>query len=68
MDIEPTTQQQPQPETSFLQEDNCYVALTHDHLNIQSIMDRVRSPEAGAMVLFAGLWLWLCFGDIEWLF
>ncbi|KAH7185657.1 Molybdopterin biosynthesis MoaE [Fusarium flagelliforme] len=33
---------------------DCYVALTHDHLNAQAIMDRVRSPSAGAIVLFAG--------------
>ncbi|RYO90117.1 hypothetical protein DL766_002485 [Monosporascus sp. MC13-8B] len=39
---------------SELQEDGCYVALTHDRLNVQSIMDRVRSPQAGAIVLFAG--------------
>jgi len=33
---------------------DCYVALTHDQLNAQAIMDRVRSPSAGAIVLFAG--------------
>ena len=37
-----------------LQDEGSYVALTHDHLNAQSIMDRVRSPQAGAIVLFAG--------------
>ena len=37
-----------------LQEDNCYVALTHDHLDYTSMVDRVRSPKAGAIVLFAG--------------
>ena len=37
-----------------LQDEGTYVALTHDHLNAQSIMDRVRSPQAGAIVLFAG--------------
>ncbi|RYP64831.1 hypothetical protein DL769_006506 [Monosporascus sp. CRB-8-3] len=42
------------PQISELQEDGCHVALTHDHLNVQSIMDRVRSPQAGAIVLFAG--------------
>ncbi|PSR77261.1 Molybdopterin biosynthesis MoaE [Coniella lustricola] len=31
-----------------------YVALTHGHLDAKDIMDRVRSPEAGAIVLFAG--------------
>ncbi len=37
-----------------LSEGSCYVALAHDHLNSQQIMDKVRSPEAGAIVLFAG--------------
>ncbi|KAF5619348.1 molybdopterin synthase catalytic subunit [Fusarium sp. NRRL 52700] len=37
-----------------LSEPDCYVALTHNHLNAQAIMDRVRSPSAGAIVLFAG--------------
>jgi hypothetical protein len=37
-----------------LSEANCYVALTHDHLNAQVMMDKVRSPKAGAIVLFAG--------------
>ena len=44
----------PTDEVWELSEDSCYVALTHDHLNAQEIMDRVRSPEAGAIVLFAG--------------
>ncbi|KAJ4133102.1 hypothetical protein NW754_015913 [Fusarium falciforme] len=37
-----------------LSDEGCHVALTHDHLNAQAIMDRVRSPSAGAIVLFAG--------------
>jgi hypothetical protein len=37
-----------------LSEENCYVALTPDHLDAKSMMDRVRSPKAGAIVLFAG--------------
>ena len=37
-----------------LSEENCYVALTHDYLDAKAIMDRVRSPKAGAIVLFAG--------------
>ncbi|KAF4962202.1 hypothetical protein FSARC_9717 [Fusarium sarcochroum] len=37
-----------------LTEQDCHVALTHDHLNAEAIMDRVRSPSAGAIVLFAG--------------
>lgn len=35
-------------------EGECFVALTHDVLNSKDIMDRVRSPKAGAIVLFAG--------------
>lgn len=38
-----------------LSEDNCYVALTHEVLDSKAIMDRVRSPKAGAIVLFAGM-------------
>ncbi|KAH6956984.1 Molybdopterin biosynthesis MoaE [Fusarium avenaceum] len=44
-----------------LSEQDCYVALTHNHLNAQAIMDRVRSPSAGAIVLFAGKFLSLIF-------
>lgn len=36
-------------------DDDCFVALTHEHLNVQQIMDRVRSPAAGAIVIFAGI-------------
>ena len=35
-------------------EGSCYVALTHEVLDAKAIMDRVRSPKAGAIVLFAG--------------
>ncbi|KAI0476478.1 amidase [Xylariaceae sp. FL0804] len=41
------------PGVSEISEDGCYVALTRDHLNIQEVTDRVRSPQAGAIVLFA---------------
>lgn len=41
------------PETSLHQE-GCYVALTTSPLSLQAITDRVRSPQAGAIVLFAG--------------
>lgn len=41
--------------TKELQEDDYYVALTHDHLDAKAVMDRVRSPKAGAIVLFAGI-------------
>ncbi|KAM0476751.1 hypothetical protein ACHAPX_006175 [Trichoderma viride] len=37
-----------------MSEQNCYVGLTHDFLNIQEAIDKVRSPMAGAIVLFAG--------------
>ncbi|KAF4345984.1 molybdopterin synthase catalytic subunit [Fusarium beomiforme] len=47
------TQEKPQ-DLWELSEQDCYVALTHYHLNAQAIMDRVRSPSAGAIVLFAG--------------
>ncbi|KHO00204.1 Molybdenum cofactor synthesis protein 2B [Metarhizium album ARSEF 1941] len=33
---------------------DCYAALTRDHLDVQALMDRVRNPAAGAIVLFAG--------------
>ena len=38
-----------------ISEAGCWVALTHEHLDVQSIMDRVRDPRAGAIVLFAGI-------------
>ncbi|KAM5381951.1 hypothetical protein ACJZ2D_002739 [Fusarium nematophilum] len=37
-----------------MSDEGCHVALTHDHLNAQATMDLVRSPSAGAIVLFAG--------------
>jgi hypothetical protein len=40
--------------TKELQDNECYVALTHEHLDTKSMMDRVRSPKAGAIVIFAG--------------
>jgi molybdopterin synthase catalytic subunit len=42
-------------EAAELCDDGCYVALTHNHLNVQEVMERVRSPQAGAIVLFAGI-------------
>jgi molybdopterin synthase catalytic subunit len=35
-------------------EESRYVALTHDTLDAKPIMDRVRNPKAGAIVVFAG--------------
>ena len=37
-----------------LSEQDVYVSLTYDELNAKSMMDRVKSPKAGAVVLFAG--------------
>jgi molybdopterin synthase catalytic subunit len=41
-------------DASHMSEDGCYVGLTHDHLDVKEVMDLVRSPAAGAIVLFAG--------------
>lgn len=38
-----------------LTEEGCFVALTHEHLDVKHTMDKVRSPAAGAIVLFAGI-------------
>lgn len=35
-------------------EANVYVSLTYDELDAKAMMDRVKSPKAGAVVLFAG--------------
>lgn len=35
-------------------EDGVFVALTHDTLDAVAIMNKVRSPKAGAIVLFTG--------------
>jgi molybdopterin synthase catalytic subunit len=37
-----------------LEDEAVHVALTYDHLDVVPIMNRVRSPKAGAIVLFAG--------------
>ncbi|KAF4548512.1 Molybdopterin synthase catalytic subunit-like protein [Elsinoe fawcettii] len=36
------------------EDDNVYVSITHDVLDAKSVMDRVRSPQCGAIVVFAG--------------
>ena len=36
--------------------DGIHVELTHSNLNITSIINTVRSPKAGAIVLFAGIY------------
>ncbi|KAI1345539.1 Molybdopterin biosynthesis MoaE [Xylaria sp. FL0043] len=43
-----------EPRLTERSEETCYVALTNDHLQIQDVIDRVRSSQAGAIVLFAG--------------
>jgi len=40
--------------THTLTEPNIHVALTHDPLDIPSTLNRIKSPKAGAIVLFAG--------------
>ena len=35
-------------------EDGLYVQLTYSHLDIASIIQKVKSPEAGAIVTFTG--------------
>jgi molybdopterin synthase catalytic subunit len=37
-----------------LSDEDVHVALTYDNLDAVSTMNRVRSPKAGAIVLFAG--------------
>lgn len=44
-----------QQKRHFLNEQDVYVELTFDALDVTSIMIRVKSPEAGAIVLFAGM-------------
>jgi molybdopterin synthase catalytic subunit len=39
---------------NYLNDRGIHVELTHDRLSIQTAMDIVRSPKAGAIVLFAG--------------
>ena len=36
------------------QKDSLHVELTYDYLKVNDIMDKVRSPKAGAIVIFAG--------------
>ncbi|ORY55279.1 Molybdopterin biosynthesis MoaE [Pseudomassariella vexata] len=47
-----------EPRVTELSDDDgdrrCYVALSSNHLDAQKVIDRVRSPQAGAIVLFAG--------------
>jgi molybdopterin synthase catalytic subunit len=42
---------------SFLEEENIHVELTQDLLNVTQVMNRVKSPKAGAVVLFSGITL-----------
>lgn len=45
----------PPPPPQLVSVDNVHVELTYEPLNITATLDRVRSPKAGALVLFAGL-------------
>lgn len=37
-----------------MSEGPCHVSLTHDLLNVNETMDKVRSSSAGAIIVFAG--------------
>jgi len=39
----------------YLTDGYCFVALTHDQLDVKATTDRVRNAAAGAIVLFAGM-------------
>ena len=41
--------------TMSLSDDCVHVELTEKHLDVISVMNRVRSPKAGAIVFFAGV-------------
>lgn len=41
-------------ESQYLEEDDIHVELTYAHLDVIAVMNRVRSPKAGAIVIFAG--------------
>ncbi|KAI4748662.1 Molybdopterin biosynthesis MoaE [Aureobasidium sp. EXF-12298] len=47
-------QTQPNNTPTEFEEVGVFVALTHDTLDAVAIMNKVRSPKAGAIVLFAG--------------
>jgi hypothetical protein len=42
------------PSKTILSEENIHVELTFEQLDVIGIMNRVKSPKAGAIVLFAG--------------
>jgi hypothetical protein len=41
-------------QSTKLEEENIHVEITYSHLDITSIVSKVKSPKAGAIVLFAG--------------
>jgi molybdopterin synthase catalytic subunit len=43
-----------QPPQVLREGDSIHVELAHDRLDVQTIINRVKSPKAGAIVLFAG--------------
>ena len=44
----------PEPELMVREEEGVHVELTYDHLDVVACMNRVKSPKAGAVVMFAG--------------
>lgn len=46
--------EQSQPQTRSTQDGKVSVQLTHDLLDVTAALARVKSPEAGAVVMFAG--------------
>ncbi|KAL5606682.1 hypothetical protein BROUX41_003078 [Berkeleyomyces rouxiae] len=51
---DPVTENMPASDIWELSEGLCYVGFTFNHLSVKDAMDRVRSPQAGAIVVFAG--------------
>ncbi|KAF2136890.1 uncharacterized protein K452DRAFT_116746 [Aplosporella prunicola CBS 121167] len=44
----------PESELMIREEEGVHVELTYDHLDVVACMNRVKSPKAGAVVMFAG--------------
>lgn len=49
---EPPTSNQ---SSTFRERPGIFVGIQHDELDVVDIMSRVKSPKAGAVVLFAGM-------------
>jgi molybdopterin synthase catalytic subunit len=39
---------------AFVEEEGIHVGITHEYLDVMTSMNKVKSPKAGAIVLFAG--------------